>query len=102
MPSNPNPTNGAWNVSTNVVLSWTGGDPDKDDKVTYDIILGTQNPPTIKIATTTSTSYQVFGLDPGVSYYWRVLANDGKATFFGPVWRFVTQFSVIYTDSNGL
>jgi hypothetical protein len=80
-------------VATDVVLSWTGGDPDRDDKVSYDVIMGTQPTPSIKVATTTGTSHQVFGLDPGVTYYWRVLASDGKATFFGPVWRFTTRYT---------
>jgi uncharacterized protein (TIGR02145 family) len=102
MPSNPNPANGAWNSTTDVTLSWTGGDPDKDDVVTYDVLLGNQNPPSIKVATTTSTSHQISGLEPGVNYYWRVLASDGQATVFGPVWSFVTSTDSIpiFTDAR--
>ena len=39
-PSNPYPPNGSINVSIDIVLCWTGGDPDPSDIVTYDVYLG--------------------------------------------------------------
>jgi uncharacterized protein (TIGR02145 family) len=90
-PSNPSPANGARDVPTDVILSWDGGDPDRDDIVTYDVLIGSQNPPSVQAAYSTSeTSHPVSGLDSGIVYYWRVLASDGKATIFGPVWSFTT------------
>ena len=44
-PSSPNPANGATNVPINSDLSWTGGDPNPGDTVTYDVYFGTSSTP---------------------------------------------------------
>jgi len=44
-PSNPDPPDGAVDVFINADLSWTGGDPNSGDEVTYDVYFGKTNPP---------------------------------------------------------
>ena len=39
IPSNPLPSDGKTNVDKNKILSWSGGDPDSGDTVTYDIYI---------------------------------------------------------------
>jgi hypothetical protein len=43
--SNPSPPDTATNQSIYADLSWTGGDPDSRDTVTYDVYFGTTDPP---------------------------------------------------------
>jgi len=53
-PNNPEPDNHAKNVDINTNLSWTGGDPDVDDTVTYDVYFGSMQP-LQKVASNIST-----------------------------------------------
>ena len=46
-PTNPSPANGATGVAVTQTLSWSGGDPDTKDTVTYDIYFGTGSSPSV-------------------------------------------------------
>jgi len=107
-PSNPSPANHATGVSIDADLSWTGGDPDAEDIVTYDVYFGTSEAPPLKetigpyAATQTSISY-----DPGtlncINYYWKIVAKDDHGVAReGPVWDFTTQASDILAYYRGL
>jgi hypothetical protein len=91
-PSNPVPTNGAIDVSINTDLSWTGGDPDPGDTVTYDVFFGTVSPPQKVNANQSATMY-----DPGIlfyntMYYWKIVAWDNHgASTVGSIWSFTTE-----------
>ncbi len=96
-PSNPSPTDHATGVSINADLSWTGGDPDAGDAVTYDVYLGTNSTPPFKesigpyAANQTSLSYTLDTLASNTTYYWRIVAKDSyNATTEGPEWKFTT------------
>jgi len=97
-PSNPNPSNHAIDVDINTNLSWTGGDPDPGDTVTYDVYFGsTQQLP--KIASNISnTSINPGFLSNGVIYTWSIVAwdNHGASTGAGAGWIFTT----INPDNN--
>ena len=101
-PGNPNPANGAINVLITTDISWTGGDPDPGDIVTYDIYFGTTNPPPILVYGHTTTTYDLYTLNYNTQYYWKIVAWDsfGESTP-GPVWSFTTiANSPPYTPSN--
>ena len=94
-PSNPSPANGAANQSVDVNLSWTGGDPDAGDAVTYDVYFGTADPPTALVSPNQLTTT----CDPGTlsantTYYWEIVAKDNHdSSTDGPVWSFTTGSS---------
>ncbi|MCJ7697625.1 MAG: Ig-like domain-containing protein, partial [Thermoplasmata archaeon] len=91
-PSNPSPANGSTEVSVNVDLSWSGGDPDSDDFVTYDVYCGTVLP-LIKIATNqTGTSHAIGPSQYSTKYYWKIVAWDNhQASNASPLWSFTSK-----------
>ncbi|KYK31488.1 MAG: hypothetical protein AYK22_07875 [Thermoplasmatales archaeon SG8-52-3] len=92
-PSDPDPSDGATDVSPLTNLSWTGGDPN-DDNVTYNVFLeeGDSSPDILVSENQSGTSYDPDGLDFGTTYYWQIVAYDEKGlTNSGPVWSFSTR-----------
>jgi len=93
-PSNPNPTDGATGVDVNADLSWTGGDPDPGDTVTYDVYFGVDPTPDSNELVSikqSSTMYDPGSLDINVKYYWRIVAWDNHgASSWGGTWQFTT------------
>ncbi|HSE31980.1 MAG TPA: phospholipase D-like domain-containing protein, partial [Pyrinomonadaceae bacterium] len=78
-PTNPTPANQAFTTSTNVTLQWEGG----FWAWKYDVYFGTTpNPPllTSNLNTgfpgpATRETYQLPPLDPGTTYYWRIVGK---------------------------
>jgi len=92
IPCNPNPENGAYYIPIDIVLSWTGGDPDPEDTVTYDVFFGEEYPPGKVEENQSTTMYDPGILDYWVVYYWRIVAWDNNnASASGPVWYFITE-----------
>ncbi len=91
-PSNPSPANGSTQIPVNSDLSWTGGDPDPGDYVTYDVYFGSSFPlPKIK-SNTSGTSCSLENLNYSMKYYWRVVAWDNlHHCSAGPLWSFTTK-----------
>jgi hypothetical protein len=91
-PSSPSPADGATGVPTTTDLSWTGGDPDAGNTVTYDIYLGTSNPPTTVLCNDVSgTTCDLGTLSHDSHYYWYVVAADNHgASTDGSTWDFTT------------
>jgi hypothetical protein len=91
-PSNPSPSDGDSNVNITTDLSWTGGDPDTGDTVTYDVAFGTTTPPIIVAHNQSESSYDPGTLSYNTTYYWRVIAWDNHgASTEGPLWSFTTE-----------
>jgi len=90
-PSNPYPMNNVMNVLIDVTLSWGCSDPD-GDSLTYDIYFGTSsNPPLVKSGHT-GNSYNPGTLQYNMTYYWKIVATDGKGgETRGPVWKFTIE-----------
>jgi hypothetical protein len=94
IPSDPIPENGSINIALDVVLSWSGGDPDPGDTVFYDVYLEANNPnPTIKVSDDqTQTSFNPGPLEPDTIYYWKIHAKDNhNIVTRGPIWHFTTK-----------
>jgi len=89
-PSNPSPANGATGQPTSLTLTWSGGDPDSWDTVTYHVYFGTSSPPPYDTDVSTA-SMQKSGLSYGTTYYWKIVSDDGEAQTAGPVWSFMTN-----------
>ena len=91
-PSNPDPPDGATDVTIDYVLSWDGGDPNPEDTVLYDLYLGVTNPPDIFRHDLEDTFYDISGMDYDILYYWRIVSKDNHgAETEGPVWQFTTE-----------
>jgi hypothetical protein len=74
-PYNPNPPDGATNISTSPTLTWECSDPDLDP-ITYDIYFGKTNHLQLVKINHTATSFKPGILETGESYMWKVNAKD--------------------------
>ena len=74
---------GATGVATATRLTWSA-----TGATTYDVKLGTSNPPATVVASNlTAASYQPT-LTAGTRYFWQVVARNSAGTTAGPVWSF--------------
>ncbi len=87
-PHSPSPEDSAVLLSTDVLLNWECIDPDGDD-LSYDVYFGTSSNPPLAESGITDNSYSPEEMEEGQSYYWRVIARDGKGGVSeGPEWSF--------------
>jgi hypothetical protein len=92
MPSNPSPSNHAAGIPINADFSWTGGDPDVGDTVTYDVYCGTSSSPPLVSNDQPGTTYDPGTLTYSTKYYWKLVATDNRgASTPGPLWDFTTE-----------
>ena len=88
--SAPNPGTGLNNVqltSGNLTLKWSGS----ANTQTYAVYFGTDPLSLNKLADVAyvaAPSYQLTGLSPAITYYWRIDAVNAKGTTIGDVWNF--------------
>ena len=93
VPNTPSPANESTNVELNADLSWSGGDPDSGDTVTYDVYFGTSSSPPIVSHNQTTLLYDPGTLNSYTTYYWKIKARDNHdATAIGPLWHFRTIY----------
>jgi hypothetical protein len=93
IPSNPSPANHATGRSINVQLSWTGGDSDAGNTVTYNVYFGNSSTASMAMVShnQTGTSYDPGTLAYNTTYYWIIIATDNYgASTTGPLWDFTT------------
>jgi transcriptional regulator CtsR len=105
VPGNLSPEDGASGVPTNATLSWTGGDPDAGDTVTYDVYFGTNSTPPLVSNHQSGTVYDPGALAYNTKYYWQIIATDNRgASTTGPLWDFTTQSPTLgeAVDNTGL
>jgi YVTN family beta-propeller protein len=90
-PASPSPADSATEVAIDAALSWTGGDPDTDDAVTYDVYFDTADASTLVSADQADTTYSPGTMAYGTGYYWKIVSRDSSgAEAEGPVWSFTT------------
>lgn len=79
--------------SATVNLKWLATDVDTNDILTYDVYLGTANPPLTKVGNNlTTTSLAQNSLQAATNYYWRVVVKDNKGgETVGQIWQFKTN-----------
>lgn len=88
--ANPNPSTGNNNVeltSGNLLLKWTGS----ANTTSYAVYFGTDASNLTKVsdvAYSAAPSYQLTGLSPATTYFWRIDASNAKGVATGDVWNF--------------
>jgi hypothetical protein len=89
-PTSPTPSDGAIGQGLDMNLSWTGGDPDAGDTVTYDAYFRESASTYTRICDdVTAPSCDPGTLAPNAHYYWYVVAFDNHGEFtVGPTWEF--------------
>jgi len=76
----------------NSELTWTGGDPDGGDFVTYDVYFGMFFPLTKIKSNISGTTVALTNLNYSTKYYWKVIAWDNhQNTNTSPLWSFTTK-----------
>lgn len=95
-----NPADGASNVSTQVMLSWSCSDPDPGQNLKYDLYLGNTTEIMAPLVTgLTNNTYNPSNLTDGTTYIWKVIANDGQAVTEGVTWNFSTETTTTTTTT---
>jgi len=76
-PNTPTPADGAVDQAIDVNLGWTCSDPD-GDPLKYDIYFGSSETPPLVVNEQSSNSFDPGTLSKGTTYYWKVVAKDGR------------------------
>ena len=79
------PVNGASGLRTGVLLGWAAS-----GATSYDVRLGTTNPPPLVASGAATALYTPTALASGVRYYWQVVARNAGGSTPGAVWSFTT------------
>lgn len=90
--TDPDPSDTQTGVDVNQDLSWTGhGEPDS-----YDLYFDTADPPTnLEAEDLTEATYDPGELDPGETYYWKVVSKkSGESDATSDIWSFTTAAAV--------
>jgi hypothetical protein len=93
-PYDPVPADGAVDVELPVTLKWSADDPD-GDALSYKVKIGPEPAEKRPSEMLSVNEYTPDNLDPGTTYYWSVLVEDGEGGYTdGPnkpnYWTFTT------------
>ncbi|MDY0357842.1 MAG: discoidin domain-containing protein, partial [Sedimentisphaerales bacterium] len=90
----PQPADGAANVSVESTLAWRAG----RDAVSHEVYLGADPEAIEPAATVAGTSYTPDALNLATTYYWQVNAVQETESWDGAVWSFATQDYLVVDD----
>ncbi|MGB3976044.1 MAG: hypothetical protein WBM02_09125 [bacterium] len=96
-PGNPYPADGATDIPVlELTLTWTGGDPDPEDTVVYDLHFWFSDRRDLRVfENITETEFTItdhVDLVPDEYYAWKIVARDNwDAETEGPMWSFTTM-----------
>ena len=91
----PQPADGATDVSVTTALAWRAG----RDSVSHEVSLGTAADALASIGTPADTSVDPGALDLDMTYYWKAdETTDTGETWAGKVWSFATQEYLVVDD----
>jgi len=93
----PQPADGATEVSVDAMLAWRAG----REAVTHDVYLGTDSEGLALVDSVSDASYVPADLEFGNTYYWRideVNEADAISVWEGDVWSFATQAFAVIDD----
>jgi hypothetical protein len=86
-PSSPSPADGA-TAPTSATLGWSA-----TNATSYDVRLGTSNPPPQVASGITSATYNPGTLAAATTYFWQIVARNATGSTTGPLWRLTTEAS---------
>jgi len=90
----PQPADGAANVSVDSTLAWRAG----RDAVSHEVYFGTDAEALDLAGTVSGTSYAPGALNLATTYYWQVNAVQETESWDGAVWSFATQPYLVVDD----
>ncbi len=89
-PYEPSPTDGEFDISTEITLNWRTEDRHHDP--IYDVYFGKDSNPSLLIENTEDRRIDIDALDYASTYYWKVIIKDAQGRLNeSPVWRFDTR-----------
>jgi len=95
------PKDGSTGQSTRPVLSWKCTDAD-GDPLTFDVYLGQDADPPLFESFRVTFCMVTSPLDYGTTYYWRVVAQDGRGgRTSSDTWSFTTHVAALECDASG-
>jgi len=83
------PSTGTITTSITPTLQWTADDVDDGNALTFDVYLdNSQNPVTLVDNNSAQKSFTTMSLIGGMTYYWKVVADDGTDQTTSEIWSF--------------
>jgi carboxypeptidase D len=91
LPTALTPTLGITGTPLDITLSWLPGPDLNCDALTYSAAFGPTNPPPIVATGLIAPTYDPGPLAPATTYYWQIIASDGRSQTVGAIWSFTTR-----------
>ncbi len=90
----PQPADGALDVSVDTSLVWRAG----RDAVSHEVYLGTDPAALAMVGTPSTNSYDPGALDLATTYYWQINEVQDTESWQSPVWSFDTEDYLVVDD----